>query len=70
MKIVDLRSDTVTKPSHEMWDFVKSMDNSRLGDDVMGEDPSVNELEENAAKLIGKQIRRCLVCQKTWISIK
>jgi threonine aldolase len=33
MKIVDLRSDTVTKPSPEMWEFVKSMGNSQLGDD-------------------------------------
>jgi threonine aldolase len=55
MKIVDLRSDTVTKPSPEMWDYIKSMGNSRLGDDVMGEDPSVNDLEEKAAKLIGKE---------------
>ena len=56
MKIVDLRSDTVTKPSPEMWEFVKSMDNSQLGDDVMGEDPTVNELEEKAAKVIGKEV--------------
>ena len=55
MKIVDLRSDTVTKPSPEMWEYVKSMGNSSLGDDVMGEDPTVNELEEKAAKLIGKE---------------
>ena len=55
MKIVDLRSDTVTKPSPEMWEYIKSMGNSRLGDDVMGEDPTVNELEEKAAKIIGKE---------------
>ena len=55
MKIIDLRSDTVTKPSPEMWEYVKSMGNSRLGDDVMGEDLTVNELEEKAAKLIGKE---------------
>ena len=55
MKIVDLRSDTVTKPSPEMWEFVESVDNSQLGDDVMGEDPTVNELEEKAAKGIGKE---------------
>ena len=55
MKIVDLRSDTVTKPSPEMWEYMKSMGNSRLGDDVMGEDPTVNELEEKAAKLVGKE---------------
>jgi threonine aldolase len=40
---VDLRSDTVTKPSPEMWEALKSMDNSRLGDDVFREDPTVNE---------------------------
>jgi len=55
MKIVDLRSDTVTKPSPEMWEYVKSMGNSRLGDDVMEEDPTVNELEEKAAKVMGKE---------------
>ena len=55
MKIIDLRSDTVTKPSPEMWEYVKSMGNSQLGDDVEGEDPTVNELEEKAAKLIGKE---------------
>ncbi len=55
MQIIDLRSDTVTKPSPEMWEYVKSMGNSRLGDDVMGEDPTVNELEEKAAKIIGKE---------------
>ncbi|MHA1479687.1 MAG: beta-eliminating lyase-related protein, partial [Promethearchaeota archaeon] len=54
MKTIDLRSDTVTKPSPKMWEYVKSMGNSRLGDDVMGEDPTVNELEDKAAKLIGK----------------
>jgi len=31
MKIIDLRSDTVTKPSPEMWQYVKSMGNSQLG---------------------------------------
>jgi threonine aldolase len=55
MKIIDFRSDTVTKPSPEMWEVVKSMDNSKLGDDVLGEDPTVNELEDKAAKVIGKE---------------
>lgn len=55
MKIVDLRSDTVTKPSPEMWEIIKTMDNSKLGDDVLGEDPTVNELENKAAKIIGKE---------------
>ncbi|MFW9821654.1 MAG: threonine aldolase family protein [Candidatus Thorarchaeota archaeon] len=55
MRIVDLRSDTVTKPSPEMWEMLKSMDNSKLGDDVMREDPTVNRLEEKAAHIVGKE---------------
>ncbi len=55
MKIVDLRSDTVTKPSPEMWKIHRSLDNSMIGDDVEGEDPTVNELEVKAAKLLGKE---------------
>jgi len=55
LRIVDFRSDTVTKPSPEMWEAVKSLDNSKLGDDVLGEDPTVNELENRAAKIIGKE---------------
>ncbi len=54
MRVVDLRSDTVTKPSPEMWDAVKLLDNSKLGDDVEKEDPTVNELQEKAAELLGK----------------
>jgi len=55
MRIVDLRSDTFTKPSEEMWKNLRSLDNSKIGDDVYGEDPTVNELEEKAAKIIGKE---------------
>ncbi len=55
MRIVDLRSDTVTKPSPEMWEVLRSLDDSKIGDDVEGEDPTVNELEEKAAKVIGKE---------------
>ncbi len=51
-KIVDLRSDTVTLPSAEMK---RSMYDAELGDDVYGEDPTVNELECKAAKLLGKE---------------
>ncbi|MBA2653307.1 MAG: low-specificity L-threonine aldolase [Tatlockia sp.] len=43
MKLIDLRSDTVTKPSQAM---LAAMMNAKLGDDVYGEDPSVLELEE------------------------
>lgn len=55
MRIVDLRSDTVTKPSPEMWEMLRALENSNIGDDVEGEDPTVNELEEKAAKVIGKE---------------
>jgi len=52
MRIIDLRSDTVTKPSKEM---LESILNAELGDDVYGEDPTVNKLEEMAAKKMGKE---------------
>ncbi len=55
LKIVDLRSDTVTKPSPEMWEVLKSLDNTKIGDDVEREDPTVNELEDKAAKIVGKE---------------
>ncbi|MFX1516641.1 MAG: threonine aldolase family protein [Promethearchaeota archaeon] len=54
-RIVDLRSDTVTKPSPEMWEALRSLDDTKIGDDVFREDPSVNELEATAAKITGKQ---------------
>jgi threonine aldolase len=50
--MIDLRSDTVTKPSSEMLEL---MINARVGDDVFGEDPTVNELEKYAADLFGKE---------------
>lgn len=50
MKIIDLRSDTVTKPSQGMK---QAMWNAPLGDDVFGEDPTVNELEELASAMLG-----------------
>ena len=51
-KIIDLRSDTVTKPSQEMR---KAMYEAEVGDDVYGEDPTVNELQEYVAELLGKE---------------
>ena len=51
-ELIDLRSDTVTKPSKEMMEF---MFNAPVGDDVFGEDPSINELEQFAASLFGKE---------------
>lgn len=51
MSEIDLRSDTVTKPTKGM---LKAMMNAEVGDDVYKEDPSVNTLEEKLAKLFGK----------------
>lgn len=50
--MIDLRSDTVTKPSPEMRQVIA---NAEVGDDVYGEDPSVNLLEEESARLLGKE---------------
>lgn len=50
--IVDLRSDTVTRPPKEMID---AMTNAPLGDDVLGDDPTVMRLEELAAEITGKE---------------
>lgn len=52
MPIVDLRSDTVTLPSDEMRE---AMARAELGDDVFGEDPTVNRLEQMAAERMGKE---------------
>ncbi len=51
-KIIDLRSDTVTKPSEAMR---KAMYEAEVGDDVFKEDPTVNRLEEYTADLLGKE---------------
>lgn len=50
--MIDLRSDTVTKPTPEMRD---AMAKAEVGDDVLGEDPTVNRLQEMAAKKMGKE---------------
>jgi len=51
-KVVDLRSDTVTKPTPEMR---KAMAEAVVGDDVLGDDPTVKKLEALAAKMMGKE---------------
>lgn len=51
-KMIDLRSDTVTRPSEAMR---KAMYNAEVGDDVFKEDPSVNKLENYVAELLGKE---------------
>ncbi len=50
--MIDLRSDTVTLPSQEMKAF---MMNAALGDDVLGDEPTVQELEQLAADIFGKE---------------
>ena len=50
--VIDLRSDTVTKPSVGMRDAMAS---APVGDDVYGEDPTINSLEERVAQLFGKE---------------
>ena len=50
--MIDLRSDTVTKPTKEMLKFMTS---AEVGDDVMDEDPTVNSLQEKMATLLGKE---------------
>lgn len=54
-RVIDLRSDTVTKPSPEMWEALRNLNDEKIGDDVFREDPTVNELEELAAKKTGKE---------------
>mgnify|MGYP001061012463 CR=1 FL=1 len=50
--MIDLRSDTVTRPSREMLD---AMLRATVGDDVYGEDPTVNDLQDFVASLFGKE---------------
>jgi len=52
LTFIDMRSDTVTKPTDEMR---KAMAQAEVGDDVYGEDPTVHRLEELAADLLGKE---------------
>ncbi len=52
MKTIDLRSDTVTLPTSSMRE---AMAKAKVGDDVYGEDPTVNQLQEMAAEMLGKE---------------
>lgn len=52
MKIIDLRSDTVTLPTDKMR---QAMFEAELGDDVFNEDPTVNQFEKRAAELVGME---------------
>jgi threonine aldolase len=51
-RLIDFRSDTVTRPTPEMR---KAMFEAPVGDDVLGEDPTANALQEKAAALLGKE---------------
>ena len=52
MHTIDLRSDTVTRPSDAMWQAMRA---APLGDDVLGDDPTVAQLEKHVANMLGKQ---------------
>jgi len=52
MRLVDLRSDTITRPTQNMR---RAMAEAEVGDDVFGEDPTVNRLEEIAAEMLHKE---------------
>jgi len=67
--IVDLRSDTVTRPSDEMR---RAMAAAEVGDDVYGEDPTVNLLQKRAAEIFGKEAALFVPtgCMGNLISIK
>ena len=52
MEVIDLRSDTVTTPTPDMR---AAMAEAEVGDDVLGEDPTVNRLESLAAEMLGKE---------------
>lgn len=52
MQWVDIRSDTVTVPTEKMR---KAMSEAPVGDDVYGEDPTVNELQRLASEMFGKE---------------
>ncbi|TLM98185.1 low-specificity L-threonine aldolase, partial [bacterium] len=52
MSLIDLRSDTVTMPTQEMREAIYT---AEVGDDVYGDDPTVRELEEYAADILGRE---------------
>ena len=51
-KLIDLRSDTVTRPTEGMR---RAIYEAEVGDDVFGDDPTVNRLQEKAAEILGKE---------------
>nr|CAI5860235.1 unnamed protein product [Callosobruchus analis] len=65
VRIVDLRSDTISKPTQEMRE---AMYTAIVGDDVYGEDPTVDQLEQKAAELLGKE-DALFVCSGTMANL-
>ena len=62
MHRINLRSDTVTQPTQAMRE---AMYRAEVGDDVMGDDPTINRLEKEAAEVLGKK-PRCLCQAERW----
>lgn len=69
MNYIDLRSDTLTKPSQAMREAMAS---AEVGDDVWGEDPTINKLQEKCAELSGKEATLFVTsgCMANQLSIK
>lgn len=69
MKVIDLRSDTVTRPTAPMR---QRMANAEVGDDMMGEDPTVNRLEQMTAELLGTEaaVFTCSCTQANQIAVR
>lgn len=63
-KIIDIRSDTKTKPTRAMY---QAMLKAELGDEQNNEDPSVLKLQEMAAKILGKKKPVCLFLVAPWV---
>ena len=61
-KWIDLRSDTVTQPTQQMRE---AMFNAQVGDDVYGDDPTMNELEKRPPRCSARR-RRCLWPAAQW----
>ena len=63
LSLIDLRSDTVTKPTPAMR---RAMAEAEVGDDVYGEDPTVNRLEQRAAEILRQSRPLCLCPPARW----
>lgn len=66
--VIDLRSDTVTRPTDAMR---RAMADAEVGDDVYGEDPTINRLQEGAAEIFGKEAALLcpsgVMCNQVWL---